>query len=79
MTKMTKIYDLQIDEKFLNFVDNDILEDLKIQKNYFWEQCSKLINELNPLNKKLLEKRIFMQEKINNWHSEHASKYFRPQ
>ena len=32
MTKMTKIYNLQIDEKFLNFVNNDILEDLKIRK-----------------------------------------------
>tara|TARA_Y100000741_G_scaffold329276_1_gene283097 strand:- start:2015 stop:4177 length:2163 start_codon:yes stop_codon:yes gene_type:complete len=73
---MTKIYNLQIDEKFLNFVNNDILEDLKIQKNYFWEECSKLINELNPLNKKLLEKRISLQEKINDWHNEHAREEF---
>ena len=72
MTKMIKICDLQIDEEFLNFANKEILKDLKIQENYFWEECSKLINEFNPLNKKLLEKRKSMQEKINDWHSNHA-------
>ena len=74
MQKKKKIFDIEIDEKLLNFINNLVLYDLNINNNVFWEGCSNLINELNPKNKKLINHRAFLQEKINIWHKENIGK-----
>ena len=74
MQKKKKIFDIEIDEKLLNFINNLVLNDLNINNNFFWEGCSNLINELNPKNKKLINHRAFLQEKINIWHKENIGK-----
>ena len=68
MTKKIKIFDIQVDEDLVNFINNEILLDLKINKNDYWEGFSKLINKFSSINKKLLNKRISLQKMLNDWH-----------
>ena len=64
MQKKKKIFDIEIDEKLLNFINNLVLNDLNINNNFFWEGCSNLINELNPKNKKLIIIERFFKKKL---------------
>ena len=68
MKKKIKIFDIKIDEDLLNFINNEIFIDLDIDTQNFWKGFSNLINEFNPMNKNLLNKRNFLQDKINEWH-----------
>ena len=68
MTKKIQIFDIQVDEDLVNFINNEILLDLKINKNDYWEGFSKLINKFSSINKKLLNKRISLQKMLNDWH-----------
>ncbi len=74
MQKKKKIFNIEVDENLLNFVNNEILKDLSINNDIFWEKFSNLINLFNPLNKKLLEQRTLLQNKISSWHKENIGK-----
>ena len=45
-----------------------------IEPALFWEGFSKLIEKFSPVNKKLLEKRNYLQDQINDWHKRQTSK-----
>ena len=45
-----------------------------IEPALFWEGFSKLIEKFSPVNKKLLEKRSYLQDQINDWHKRQTSK-----
>ena len=72
MDKKIKIFDIQVDEQLLNFVDNEILKDLNIDNTHFWGSFSDLINVFNPLNKGLIDKRFNFQKQLNEWHINRA-------
>ncbi len=74
MQKKKKIFNIEVDENLFDFVNNEILKDLSINNDSFWEEFSKLINQFNPLNKKLLEQRVLLQSKINDWHKQNIDK-----
>jgi len=74
MQRKVKISDINVDKDLLNFVNNEILPDLRVDKNIFWNGFSDLINEFNPANRKLLDKRKSLQEKIDNWHKNKPEK-----
>ena len=74
MKKKIKIFDIKVDEALMDFVNNEALINLKIDKNKFWEGFSNLINEFNPLNKELLDIRTSLQNQINEWHKKRSGK-----
>ena len=61
MAKKIKIFNISVEEKFLNFVNKEVLSGLEINNEDFWKGFSDLINQFNPLNKQLLIKRNFFQ------------------
>ena len=67
MTDKVKNYNLQIDKKFLKFVNNEILKKLNIDEDYFWNGFSKILIDLGQTNKKLISEREIFQKKINDW------------
>ena len=71
---MIKIFDIEVDEELVSFVDNEVLVDLNLDKTEYWKGFSSLINEFNPLNQKLLNKRTNLQQLINEWHSKRAGR-----
>ena len=66
------INNLKVDEKLLKLIDEEILPKVNIQKNIFWENFEKIIDELTPINDELLKQRDELQIKIDRWHKENS-------
>ena len=74
MTNYEKVGKLQVASELYNFVNEDVLPGLEIQKEQFWTNFDSLIHDLAPENKALLEKREELQTKINEWHKNNKGK-----
>ena len=66
--KYTKINNLSVSNKLLDFINTELLKDTNISSEKFWTGFDKAIHELAPKNKKLLKIREDLQKKIDNWH-----------
>ena len=64
----TKIHNLSVSNKLLNFVNDELLKDTNISSEKFWEGFDRVVHELAPKNKDLLEVREDLQKKIDDWH-----------
>ena len=65
-----KIEDLSVSKELLNFVDSELLKDTKITPKEFWSGFNRVVHELAPKNKELLERREKLQKQIDDWHKE---------
>ncbi len=69
---MTKNYqnvnNLKISEELLSFVNKELLKDLNISSEKFWEGFDNAVHDLAPQNKKLIQIRENLQKKIDDWH-----------
>ena len=63
--------DLSIHAELIGLLDNEILPGLDVSEEQVWVGFSKLVHELAPLNRALLEKRQQLQEQIDQWHRDH--------
>ena len=72
--KYTIIHNLKVSSKLLDFVNNELLEDTEISQENFWTGFDKVVHELAPKNKKLLDIRKNLQQKIDQWHKNHKGK-----
>ena len=52
----------------VNFVNNEIIPGTNIKSEGFWTSFEKVVHELAPINKKLIQKREDIQKKIDEWH-----------
>jgi malate synthase len=64
----TKIHNLSVSNKLLNFINNELLKNTKISPEKFWVGFDKVVHELSPKNKNLLKIREDLQKKIDDWH-----------
>jgi malate synthase len=64
----TKVHNLSVSNKLLNFVNEELLKDTNISSEKFWEGFDRVVHELAPKNKDLLEIRKDLQKKIDDWH-----------
>ena len=62
-----KINTLSVSKDLCDFVKNELLPGLDINEKDFWDGFDKSINELAPINKKLLEIRETLQSEIDLW------------
>ncbi len=60
--------DLKINQTLFNFINDEVLPGTKIDKDDFWENFSRVVHELSPINKKLIDKREKIQKQIDEWH-----------
>jgi len=65
---------LKIDTKLFNFVNNEIIPGTNIKPEEFWTNFDKIVHELAPINKKLIQKREDIQKKIDEWHKQNKGK-----
>ena len=72
--KYTKINNLSVSNVLLEFVNNELLKDTKILPEKFWEEFDNIVHELAPQNKKLIQIRQDLQNKINDWHINNKGK-----
>jgi len=59
---------LKINTKLFDFVNNEIIPGTNIKSEEFWTSFEKIVHELAPVNKKLIQKREDIQKKIDEWH-----------
>ncbi|MDB4192585.1 malate synthase G [Candidatus Pelagibacter sp.] len=64
----TKIHNLSVSNKLLNFVNEELLKETNISSEKFWEGFDRVVHELAPKNKDLLKIREDLQKKIDDWH-----------
>ena len=69
-----KIKKLSVSTELLNFVNKELLPGTKIKKGDFWYGLDKLLHELTPKNRKLIEIREKLQKKIDYWHKKQNKK-----
>ena len=62
-----KINTLSVTKDLSDFVKNELLTGLDVNEKDFWDGFDKSINELAPINKKLLEVRETLQSEIDLW------------
>ena len=65
---------LKINTKLFDFVNNEIIPGTNIKSEEFWTNFGKIVHELTPINKKLIQKREDIQKKIDEWHKKNKEK-----
>ena len=74
-----KIHNLSVAKEPADFVKNELLLDTNVGPEEFWKGFDKVVHELAPKNKKLLEIRETLQQEIDLWLSLiHISEPTRP-
>jgi len=64
----TTIHNLSVSNELLNFINNELLKNTNISSEKFWVGFDKMVHELAPKNKELIQIREDLQKKIDNWH-----------
>ncbi len=65
--------ELQVDPVLAKFVEEQALPGTGVSAGDFWDGLSRLVHELGPENRTLLEKREALQNQIDLWHIEHRA------
>ena len=65
---------IKINDNLYNFINNEVLNDINIEEDKFWNGFSDIVDIYYPKNIYLLKKRKDLQNKINKWHKENKSK-----
>jgi malate synthase len=67
---------LKISSTLFEFINNEVIPGTNIKSDDFWNKFEKVVHELAPINKKLIEKREIIQKKIDEWHKLNKNKDF---
>ena len=67
---------LKINSSLFNFINNEVIPGTNIKSDDFWNNFSKVVHELAPINKNLLNKREAIQKEIDEWHKINKNKNF---
>ncbi|MDA9631295.1 malate synthase G [Candidatus Pelagibacter sp.] len=74
--KYININSLKVSEKLSNFINNELLKEINISPEKFWLGFERAVNELEPINKELINFREELQKKIDEWHIKNKSNEF---
>ena len=73
MIHLEEKFGIRISTEFIDFIEQEVLPQTNITAEKFWTGLARIIRELTPTNKELLQKRTYFQKQINEWHR--ASKH----
>ena len=68
MENYTKRGSLNIHNALERFLSEEVLKELDITADEFWEKFEDLLNAFHQRNKDLLARRSFLQDQISSWH-----------
>ena len=74
--KYINIENLSVSEILYDFVNKEAIPGTNINKQNFWYNFSKAVQELSPKNKALLKFRQKLQMDIDKWHLDNKDKEF---
>ena len=73
-TDYINVKNSKVHQALYNFVNLEVLPNLKISEKEFWNIFIESANELSPENRKLLKKRDEIQKKLDDWYKLKNSK-----
>ena len=76
MIERIELGDLRIAKALYDFINDEALENTKVDKGQFWSSLDAIIRELGPCNRALMARRDELQAKIDAWHQEHRGRTF---
>ena len=59
---------LSVSTKLDEFLTSEVLPDLNITSDHFWQSLEAIVQEFGPRNRELLGLRETIQQKIDDWH-----------
>ena len=65
---------LKIDQILFEFINKEVIPGTDIKSDDFWNKFEKVVHELSPINKSLIQKREDTQSKIDEWHKNRKGK-----
>ena len=65
---------LKVNSILVAFINNEVIPGTNIEPDDFWSKFSKIVHELTPINKTLIEKREKIQKLIDEWHKTNKSR-----
>ncbi|MCW8127218.1 malate synthase G [Microbulbifer halophilus] len=68
MTERIQVGDLQIASELHQLVTEEVIPGTGVSADVFWAEFEKILDDLAPVNRSLLEKRDRIQEQIDRWH-----------
>ena len=74
--KYININSLKVSENLAKFIQEELLENLNISSEQFWTGFEKVVKELAPKNKELINIRENLQKKIDEWHIKNKGNKF---
>ena len=72
--KMLEKNGLKISSELYEFINREAIPGTNIKNDEFWDNFSKIVHELSPINRTLIQKRDKIQEQIDNWHKSQKGK-----
>ncbi len=70
MSKMTDVEGLKVNSDLYEFITDTAIPGTGIDASDFWPAFAKIVGDLAPKNRALLEKRDDLQSKIDDWYKE---------
>jgi len=74
MTERVSVGDLQVAKTLYEFIAEKALPGTGVEPDVFWSGFGKIVADLAPVNRALLEKRDSMQAKMDSWCQGHRGK-----
>ena len=71
-----KVNNLSVSKNLHEFINEELLKDTNLTPEKFWLGFDKVVHELSPKNKELLNTRKNLQKKIDEWHIGNKGKEF---
>lgn len=62
---------IQVAQPLADFINKELLPDLKLDEQKFWQDFEQIITRFSAQNKRLLKRRDELQQQIDDWHREH--------
>ena len=69
-----KKHNLEINSILYEFINKEVLPGTNVESDDFWNKFEKVVHELSPINKSLIQRREEIQKKIDEWHKNRKGK-----
>ena len=70
----SRLNDLQIDDRLVRFVEDEVLPGLSVTADQVWSVLSEIVHGYGPRNRALLQIRDDIQTKVDDWHKANRGK-----
>ncbi len=79
MSNRIEVGGLKIDEELYSLVKNEIAPGTGVDPDGFWTSFGRIVRDLEPHNRELLQKRDDLQEQIDRWYGERKGQPIDPE